>query len=217
MAPLDPVRIFKQKVQSKTEPAYLAALLRSSFHPAVEVIPYLPADRRLPPRRLDSSSCWEGIETILGDIIERFKLKTETCLEFGVEFGFSTAALSGYFQSVIGVDTFMGDVYSGRHGNFYERTASALAPFQNIQLVRSDYRNYIKADSSTYDLIHVDIIHSYGATFQCGLWSARHSTCTLFHDTEAYPAVKQAVCDIALHTGKKFYNFTESHGLGILV
>jgi hypothetical protein len=217
MPGLDSVRLLKQKVQRKTEPAYIAAMLRSSFQPSSEVIPYVPADRRQPPRCLSSISCWKGIETILGDIIERFRLKTETCLEFGVEFGFSTAALSGYFDNVVGVDTFVGDVYSGRHADCYERTANALAPYQNIQLVRSDFRDFIKTNSDMYDLIHVDIIHSYGATFECGLWSAQHSTCTLFHDTESYPGVRKAVSDVARATGKKFYNFAESNGLGIVV
>jgi hypothetical protein len=39
----------------------------------------------------------------------------------------------------------------------------------------------------------------------------------LFHDTESFPAVKQAVSDIARETNKTFYNFKESYGLGILV
>lgn len=57
-------------------------------------------------------SAWGNIPTILKDIITRFNLKNKLCLEFGVEFGYSTSALSNYFESVIGVDTFVGDVHT---------------------------------------------------------------------------------------------------------
>lgn len=63
----------------------------------------------------------------------------------------------------------------------------------------------------------VDIVHTYIDTFACGLWSANHSRCTIFHDTESFPAVMRAVKDISRETGKKLYNFRESHGLGIIV
>jgi hypothetical protein len=84
-------------------------------------------------------------------------------------------------------------------------------------LVRSDFRDWIKQDNSSYDLIHVDIVHTYADTFACGLWGAVHSQCTLFHDTESFPAVKRAVIEISRRTGKRFHNFPESNGLGILV
>ena len=163
------------------------------------------------------SSAWTGIETVLQELIDRVQIGTSRCLEFGVEYGFSTVALSSYFDSVIGVDTFLGDRHTNNIKDIYDETVSRLAPFENIRLVRSDYRDFIKSHDSSYDLIHVDIIHTYADTFACGLWSAKHSKCTLFHDTESYPEVKQAVVDIARSTGKKFYNFEESYGLGILV
>jgi hypothetical protein len=68
-----------------------------------------------------------------------------------------------------------------------------------------------------YDFIHVDIVHTFADTFACGLWSANHAKCVAFHDTESFPAVKRAVADIARQTGKTFYNFVESNGLGILI
>jgi hypothetical protein len=70
---------------------------------------------------------------------------------------------------------------------------------------------------SFYNLIHVDIVHTYVDTFARGLWSAAHSQCVLFHDTESFPAVKRAVIDISRESRKTFYNFTESFGLGILI
>jgi hypothetical protein len=83
--------------------------------------------------------------------------------------------------------------------------------------VRSDYRDWILNDVGRYDLIHVDIVHTFADTFACGLWSAQHASCVIFHDTESFSAVRRAVIEIARHTGRRFYNFKESNGLGILV
>ena len=91
-----------------------------------------------------------------------------------------------------------------------------LNDFKNISLVKSDYKDFIKENDNSYDLIHVDIIHTYEATYECGLWAAEHSDCTLFHDTESFSSVKKAVRDIAKKSGKKFYNYPYYSGLGIL-
>jgi hypothetical protein len=199
------------------EYAYWNAFLGGLIKPKIPVSPYLPAHRSLPTRVLPVVSAWTGIESILSDIIKRFDIGTKRCLEFGVEYGYSTAALSSFFDSVIGVDIFLGDKHTGTFKDLYGETASRLSIFDNIQLVRSDYREWIKKDESSYDLIHVDIIHTFADTFACGLWSAEHSKCVIFHDTESFPAVRQAVIEIARSTGKTFYNFRESNGLGILV
>jgi len=183
----------------------------------VPIIPYLPAHLQLPTRVLPIQSAWRGLECILADIIEKFQLDTHRCLEFGVEFGYSTAALSSFFDSVIGVDTFAGDKHTRLQKDIYDETVSRLSCFENIRLVRSDYRDWIKSDDSFYDFIHVDIIHTYTDTFACGLWSASHAKCVIFHDTESFTAVKKAVVEICRQTGKTFYNFPDSNGLGIIV
>jgi hypothetical protein len=92
-----------------------------------------------------------------------------------------------------------------------------LKGFENIHLVRSDYRDWIKSDQSFYDLIHIDIIHTYTHTFECGLWAAQHSKCAIFHDTESFRAVKLAAAEICRQSRKTFYNFPDSYGLGIVV
>jgi Methyltransferase domain len=199
------------------ESAYWKAFFVGLIKPKVPVSPYLPAHRSLPTRVLPVVSAWTGIESILSDIISRFDIGTERCLEFGVEYGYSTAALSSFFDSVVGVDIFVGDRHTETFKDLYAETVNRLSVFDNIQLIRSDYRDWIKKDQSNYDLIHVDIIHTFADTFACGLWSAEHSKCVIFHDTESFPAVKQAVIEIARLTGKTFYNFRESNGLGILV
>jgi hypothetical protein len=171
----------------------------------------------MPERVLQVESAWKGIESILSDIVHRFNLGTERCLEFGVEYGYSTAALSSIFDSVTGVDTFAGDKHTVSKQDIYADTLKRLSVFGNIKLVRSDYRDWIANDDTVYNLIHVDIVHTYADTFACGLWSAKHAQCAIFHDTMSFPAAKQAIVDISRQTGKRFYNFEESNGLGILV
>lgn len=199
------------------EPAYWSALCASLIKPSVPVTRYIPASRQAPSRGLQTLSAWEGIENILADLIDRFDLGTERCLEFGVEYGFSTVALSSYFRQVTGVDTFTGDEHTSSKEDIYEQTCERLAGYDNIRLIRSDYRDYIATDDTFYDLIHVDIVHTYADTLACGLWAARHSRCAIFHDTQSFPAVKQAIRTIARTTGKATYNFEESNGLGIVV
>jgi hypothetical protein len=196
---------------------YWKSLLGGIVKPTVPVLPYVPKHRQLPPRVLAVETAWKGIESVLSDLITRFNIGTSKCLEFGVERGYSTAALSCFFDSVTGVDTFLGDKHTRDRQDIYEETSNRLSGFDNIRLIRSDYRDWTSKDSGFYDLIHVDIIHTYVDTFACGLWSAMHSQCVLFHDTESFPAVKRAVIDISRESRKTFYNFTESFGLGILI
>lgn len=187
------------------------------IRPGVPIERYTPANRQLPSRNLAVRSAWEGIPPILAEMIQRFQLKTRLCLEFGVEYGFSTVALSSFFDHVIGVDTFEGDKHTVNKSDIFDMTRKRLAPYSNISLVRRDYRDFIWNEVRQFDLIHVDIVHTFADTYACGLWSAQHSNCTLFHDTQSFPQVKQAVREIARVTGKKFYNFEESHGLGVLI
>jgi hypothetical protein len=201
----------------RRELAYWQSVLGGLAKPKVLVTPYIPYRREAPARRLEVPSAWEGIPEILRDLIERFQVKTDRCLEFGVEFGFSTVALSSYFDSVVGVDMFCGDIHTINKENIYEETVSRLSFYPNIKLVRCDYRDFIRGEHGIFGLIHVDIVHTFADTFACGLWSANHSQCTIFHDTKSFPEVRQAVVEIARLTGKRVLNFEEGFGLGILV
>lgn len=196
---------------------YWKALVSSIAKPRVPIIPYIPKHRESPTRILEVNSAWKGIESILSDLIDRFHIGSDRCLEFGVEYGYSTAALACFFKSVIGVDTFAGDKHTNNKEDLYDETVKRLASFDNIKLVRSNYRDWTKHDNGFYNLIHIDIVHTYADTYACGLWSANHSQCVIFHDTESFRAVKRAVTDVARLTNKKLYNFKESNGLGILV
>ncbi len=161
-------------------------------------------------------TAWEGLEQIIPDIIDQSGCGREKCLEFGVEFGYSAVALSNYFKKVTGVDIFTGDAHAGFHGDIYEKVKRDLEPFDNIRLIQSDYREFISGNNEYFDMIHIDIVHTYEATLECGSWSACHSHCTIFHDTESFPDVKRAIRYIARKHGKTFYNYPYHFGLGIL-
>jgi hypothetical protein len=73
------------------------------------------------------------------------------------------------------------------------------------------------SDDGQVDLIHTDIIHTYQHTFACGVLALQHTRCAIFHDTESFPEVKEALLDLAEISGYSFYNYPYCQGLGILV
>ncbi|HSH20980.1 MAG TPA: class I SAM-dependent methyltransferase [Draconibacterium sp.] len=178
---------------------------------------YVPTNKKKPERILQIVSAWEGLEMIIEDILDRFDIGREKCIEFGTEYGYSTVIFSNYFKQVKGIDLFIGDEHSGLKIDHFEETKSSVKQFKNIELIRSDYKDYIKKDSEYYDLAHVDIVHTYKQTYECGLWAAKHSKCCIFHDTESFSEVRNAVFDVAKFTGKKVYNYPYYNGLGIIV
>ncbi len=178
---------------------------------------YKPKRKTIPEKMIPVETAWKGLELIIEDILIRFDIKRNRCIEFGVEFGFSSVVFSNYFKEVIGIDTFEGDEHTIHKGDHFEQTRQRLSAFPNIRLHKSDYKDWIKKDDSQYDFAHVDIVHNYDETFECGLWAVKHSTCTIFHDTESYPAVRKAVMDLAKESGKRIYNYPKSYGLGIIV
>jgi hypothetical protein len=178
---------------------------------------YTPKKTIIPEKMLEVESAWKGLEQIIEDILDTFQIERKNCIEFGVEFGYSAVVFSNYFVHVTGIDTFKGDIHTLHKKDHYLETRERLSAFENIELANSDYKDWISKDKSRYNLAHVDIVHNYEETFECGFWSATHSDCTIFHDTESFPEVKRAVMDIARATGQQFYNYPYFNGLGILV
>ena len=181
------------------------------------IIEYIPKVRDT-PRVVKVISAWCDIPTILKDIIVTFNINPQIALEFGVEYGYSTSALANYFTKVIGVDTFMGDIHSDTKTNHYKVTKRTLKNrYKNIQLIQSSYQDYIKTNNSIYDLIHIDIVHTYNETYECGEWAVNHSKVVIFHDTISFDEVKKVCYDLSTKYGLEFYNYPDSHGLGILI
>ena len=185
------------------------------------VIPYVPEYIFRPRWLISVPTAWNGCESILHDILKRFQVFPGIALEFGVDYGYSLAAIANFFNRVIGVDTFKGDINAGyRDETLMDQTKNALKDFKNIALVQSDFRDYIReynSKCSRYNLIHVDIVHNYKDTNDCVAWSVQHSDVVLVHDTIAFPEVRRAVQDVCWETGRGFYEYQVDHGLGILV
>ena len=181
------------------------------------LIPYFPQKKVKPDKVLLYKSGWSGLEFIIEDILNTFDIGRESCIEFGVEFGFSSVVFSNYFKQVKGIDTFYGDTHTVHKGDHYNNTKESLREYSNIELIKSNYQDWIYSDNSQYDFAHVDIVHNYKETFECGLWAVQHSKCCIFHDTEIFPEVRRAVYDIAKLTGKRAFNYPHNYGLGIIV
>jgi protein-L-isoaspartate O-methyltransferase len=187
--------------------------------PVNRVIAYIPEFIVRPPWLVDVPTAWTGAESILFDIMKRFKIKPHCALEFGVDYGYSTSALANCFNLVIGVDTFEGDVHAGPRENLFEKAQVALKDFKNVQLVKQDYREWIAMPQPVekYDAIHVDIVHYYAPTNELLAWAVQHSDVVLAHDSISFPEVRRAIQDVCWETGRVFYEWQVGPGLGMLV
>ena len=148
-----------------------------------------------PPRYLDSAalaSGWRGLECVLADLLDRWCPRRNLALEFGVEHGFSTVALSNYFTRVIGVDHFLGDEHAGLTPpdvDRYRDTRLRLAPFPNIELFRMSAQDFMaRCDSGTrFDLVHVDAKHDGQTTYDLTTWGARRRSPPWFAPRSSAP------------------------------
>jgi hypothetical protein len=188
----------------------------------IEIIPYEPIIYTDLADMPEVGTAWNGVERILHDIIIRFNIPQVSALEFGVEHAFSTVALAHHFRSVDGVDTFVGDEHSGYKADHFKETAERVREkWPNITLHQARFQDWIKFDNDVYDLIHVDIVHTYNETYRCARWAIDHAPVVICHDTVAFPEVAYAVGDVSISSGCKFYHYDKCenspHGLGILV
>lgn len=166
-----------------------------------------------PTYTLDVLSAWVGLENVIEPLLDEFNIGRESCLDMGVDYGFSTVAFSNYFKQVTGVDHFKGDEHAGFR-NLYEQVKQLETIRPNIKLIQSDYRDFIKNNNERYDLIHVDIVHTYEDTYRAGEWAVKHADMVIFHDTESFSEVAQAVEDLS---EGKWFNYPKHFGLGIIV
>lgn len=164
-------------------------------------------------------SGWTGLEKIMPALVKLFCRDRRSALEFGVEYGYSTTILSQLFDEVDGVDWFKGDEHSMWRENYYDIAAKNLEMRHNVTLWQCSYQDYLAnvANIAHWDLIHVDVVHTYEATYTIGRWAADHAPVVIFHDTSyIWKDVPDAILKIAEETGKDFYNYEPCNGLGIL-
>lgn len=166
---------------------------------------------------LDVPSAWKGLERYIPSIITEFNIKPHHCLEFGVDEGYSSHVFSQLFDKVTGVDMFAGDIHI-RHDHdehFYPKIKHRFNN-TNVDIIKSDFRDFIKNNTTRYDLIHVDIVHLYDDTFECTDWAVQQSDVVILHDTCSFPSINQVCVDIAAKHNIGYNNIPHHHGLGIL-
>jgi len=163
------------------------------------------------------SSAWVGLENYLYPIIETFDINPTLALEFGVDHGYSSYALSKCFQKVVGVDAFEGDAHIiHQQGDSFYKTILERFANTNVEIIRSKFEDFILNNNNRYDLIHIDIVHLYEPTYKCTEWSIDHSDVVILHDTCSFAEINQVCNDIASSKGINYYNIPHHHGLGIL-
>lgn len=179
-------------------------------------IPYVPKVRVMPGRILDVGSAWRGIESILFSLIKEFHIGTSCALEFGVEHGYSTAALANYFGEVLAVDHFAGLGHDPQI-LYMEVLQRLMLDYSNVEIINFPWEVYASHSDDTFDLIHIDMDHNYQQTFEAGDWAVQHAPVTIFHDTLSWPDdVGRACEDLADKHSLHYHNYEDSHGLGIL-
>ena len=169
---------------------------------------------------ISAISAWVGLEKIIRPIVKDFNLNNKSALEIGVDYGYSLSALSNVFEEVVGVDMFCGDVHTGvRNENQYQMVLKNFSEVNNVQLIKSSYQEYFDSldKQASFDLVHVDIVHTFQETYECGKLALEHSRCVIFHDTESFSDVNRACEQLSVDLDCDFYNYPYSHGLGILV
>lgn len=165
-------------------------------------------------------SAWVGLEKIIRPIVKDFNLNTKRALEIGVDYGYSLSALSNVFEEVIGVDMFCGDIHAGaRDESQYQMVLKNFSEVDNVQIIKSSYQEYFDSldKQALFDLVHVDIVHTFQETYDCGKLALEHSRCVIFHDTESFSDVNRACEQLSVDFGCEIFNYPYSHGLGILV
>jgi hypothetical protein len=187
----------------------------------IDIIPYTPSKRVRPARYLEGwPTSWHPNEDILEDILERFNVERHSALEVGSEHGHSAIALSNFFDKVVCVDPWQQQI-TDQSRPMWDCVRENVAPYSNISLFRMEWQEFIKQPGVSdlrWSLCHYDGYHDYEQTFACGLWMAERSPVVLFHDSHnSFTEVVPAICAIAEKLGRRFYNFEEEEGLGILV
>ena len=162
-------------------------------------------------------SAWKGLENYIIPLIRELKVDTSIALEFGVDYGYSTNVLSKVFERVVGVDAFIGDNFiNHKQGEEFHQTVLDTFNDTNVEIIKSDYRDFIKEEKGRFGLIHVDINHTYEDTFKCVDWCLEHSDVVIAHDTESFYNVKKALIDAKDKHKVNFYNIEPHYGLGVL-
>jgi len=179
------------------------------------------------PKVIDVLSAWQPLAFVIKDILDRFNVKRDLALEFGVERAYSTTVFANYFKKVIGVDPFNW-IFTDGFSRDFETVKELVKDYKNIELINCYSEEFINEHyNERFDLIHIDIgyeTHCYATTFPSAEWAVQHCDCVLFHDTLTFPEINQVCEELSEKYGFDYYNYIEEDGpvgvpcgLGILI
>ena len=179
------------------------------------------------PKVIDVLSAWQPLAFVIKDILDRFNVKRDLALEFGVERAYSTTVFANYFKKVIGVDPFNW-IFTDGFSRDFETVKELVKGYKNIELINCYSEEFINEHyNERFDLIHIDIgyeTHCYATTFPSAEWAVQHCDCVLFHDTLTFPEINQVCEELSEKYGFDYYNYIEEAGpvgvpcgLGILI
>lgn len=164
----------------------------------------------------DIPSAWKGHSNFATWLVT--KLEPSVVVDLGVDFGFSTFCFArpGIGQ-VVGVDSFEGDIHSGKRETFtaVRKTASQLG-LSNVTLIRGLFGEVAKTWDKEIGILHIDGTHTYAAAKRdYEDWSnfVASDGVVLLHDTcvEDF-GVRRLFNEIRLPKT----NFAHSYGLGVI-
>lgn len=161
-------------------------------------------------------SAWKGHEIFAINLVRKFK--PETVVDLGVDYGFSTFAFAfPNIGRVYGIDWFAGDQHAG-HRNTHEAVLDEVQKLglKNVEIIKGDFYEVSKTWKKPIDILHIDGAHDYAdvkKNFNDWILHVKDGGIILMHDT----------CSFADSVGVFFkeldlpkYNFTHSHGLGVV-
>ncbi len=161
-------------------------------------------------------SAWKGHENFAVSLVKW--MKPTTIVELGVDFGFSTIAFAlPNIGTVYGVDHFAGDEHAG-YRNTYEQVVKQIGHMgiDNVVLIQSDFSELSKKWDKEIDILHIDGLHTYEMVkrdFNNWAGFVKDDGVILLHDTISFPDdVGRLFAEIRMPK----FNFTHSHGLGII-
>lgn len=144
-------------------------------------------------------------------------LNPTTVVDLGVDLGYSTFSFAEVgIGHVYGIDSFEGDAMIGaRNTEEFVNRFKRENFIDNVTFIKGYFSEVAKTWDKKIDILHIDGLHTYEAVKEdFETWSKWVDPfgVVLFHDTVAFPAVRNYVNSINWPK----LNFTTSCGLGVV-
>ena len=161
-------------------------------------------------------SAWKGHEGFAVKLVEY--LRPAVVVELGVDYGFSAFAFAlPSIGTVYGIDWFQGDKYAGLRTTHDQvlRDRENLG-LHNLVIINAEFSEAARSWDQPIDVLHIDGDHDYASVkqdFESWARFVKDDGVILMHDTISFPDdVGRFFEEIALPK----FNFTHSHGLGVV-